>query len=1170
MGFRVESEAEPIPGYRLIERLGGGGFGEVWKVMAPGGILKAIKFVYGDLDAAQGDGPRAEQELKALNRIKTVRHPYVLSLERYDIIDGQLMIVMELADQNLWDRFRECRAQGLLGIPREELLRYMEEASEALDLMSSQFQLQHLDIKPQNIFLVFNHVKVADFGLVKDLEGMMASVTGGVTPVYAAPETFDGWISRFCDQYSLAIVYQELLTGQRPFAGNNVRQLILQHLQSSPNLAPLPEADRAAVGRALAKNPEDRFPTCMDLVRALRGATRVEQPAPISAAPAAESGSSPPSPAKEPIRPSANGGLTREPAIVKTPVGGTMAPSSHDSGWIRVQDAAERTPSERFFSPALRQEVSGDGFIFPALVIGLGQLGLRVLKALRGQLNEHYGNPDSLQHIRLLYMDTDPEALHSAVDGPGQRNLSANEILFAKLNRPSYYLRSHQGRERIQAWFNFKMLYRIPRNLTTTGLRPLGRLAFVDNYRQIVRRLRSDLDACTLPDVLGEVSQRTGLKLRTNRPKVYVVTGLAGGTGGGMFIDLAYVARELVRELGFSKPENVGLFLLPPVDRNPGQTMALGNTFAALTELYHFSAAETTFSARYDDNGRLADEAQAPYDRSIMLTLPESDDEAPMTEFAEYAAGYLVRDLMTPLGRSLDEGRALVAEANPMRAGYCETFGLYSISWPRQALLRVAARRVCHQLVKRWLSKDANALREPVAQAVRDYWSKENLTGDALLTALQAAANKALGPPADVVIAGITEVLTRWENQPDMSPALPGEVLARVHEMVGQPEGSMGYRPGSLLEPLRAEAQVLTTEWGRKLATFTVMFVEEPRFRLAGAEESARQTVGALERLLQHYEPLHKELVNRAADAYGRIGPLIASLMPAQAKGRGASVAGHLVELLRVYPKWQLQSLILQQLINVLVSVRGQISEQLRELNYCRVRLSELRQEFETPIAAPAASNFSYRIDLFPADCHSFLDAANQVLEAIGPPELEELDGRIQIVIRQQFSALLHICLTPSNLLKRLEEVMITQAEAYVGTRMVGSDVAEMYLEHYTQPDQVANDLRTIFESATPALSKMTSQGLPQEVRIFGVPPSPAGNKLLEASEEAFAGLTVRKVVSRDEIVLFRDIPQFPMGDLEHLGPLGYEAYRQVVAIDNFTPHSRTDISEWRAATTQR
>src|SRR5947209_12060735 len=270
MAVRIEKQAEPIPGYRLIERLGGGGFGEVWKAEAPGGLHKAIKFVYGDLQATGEDGQRAEQELKAMSRVKTVRHPYILSLERYDIIDGQLIIVMELADRNLWDRFRDCRSQGLAGIPREELLRYMEEAAEALDLMNIEYQLQHLDIKPQNIFLVHNHIKVADFGLVKDFEGSQASVTGGITPVYAAPETFDGKVSRFSDQYSFAIVYQEMLTGVRPFSGNNVRQLIVQHLSATPDVFPLPVDDRPIIARALSKEPDQRFPTCRDMVQALR------------------------------------------------------------------------------------------------------------------------------------------------------------------------------------------------------------------------------------------------------------------------------------------------------------------------------------------------------------------------------------------------------------------------------------------------------------------------------------------------------------------------------------------------------------------------------------------------------------------------------------------------------------------------------------------------------------------------------------------------------------------------------------------------------------------------------------------------------------------------------------------------------------------------------------
>ncbi|HEY1188933.1 MAG TPA: serine/threonine-protein kinase, partial [Gemmata sp.] len=273
MPVRLVSHEElphPLNGYRLLERLGRGGFGEVWKIEAPGGMLKAAKFVFGDLDAMDDDSRPAEQELKALERVKLIRHPYILTLEQFRVIDGQLIIVMELADRNLWDRFRECRSQGLPGIPRDELLRYMEEAAEGLDLMNNHYQIQHLDVKPQNLFLLFNHVKVADFGLAKVLEGVRATVTGGVTPVYAAPETFEGWVSRFSDQYSLAIVFQELLTGARPFTGANTRQLLMQHINGTPDLSALPLADRPLIGRALSKRPDDRWPSCTDLVRALK------------------------------------------------------------------------------------------------------------------------------------------------------------------------------------------------------------------------------------------------------------------------------------------------------------------------------------------------------------------------------------------------------------------------------------------------------------------------------------------------------------------------------------------------------------------------------------------------------------------------------------------------------------------------------------------------------------------------------------------------------------------------------------------------------------------------------------------------------------------------------------------------------------------------------------
>src|SRR5207237_4118327 len=151
----------------------------------------------------------AEQESQALARIKEVRHPFGLSLDRIEDVDGALVLVMELADKSLYDSYVECQSAGLLGIPRDALLRYVRDAAEALDHMNEKHNLQHLDIKPRNLFLISDRCKVADFGLVKHLERQSPSgLLGGITPLYAPPETFTGKISAHSDQYSLGIVYQ--------------------------------------------------------------------------------------------------------------------------------------------------------------------------------------------------------------------------------------------------------------------------------------------------------------------------------------------------------------------------------------------------------------------------------------------------------------------------------------------------------------------------------------------------------------------------------------------------------------------------------------------------------------------------------------------------------------------------------------------------------------------------------------------------------------------------------------------------------------------------------------------------------------------------------------------------------------------------------------------------
>src|SRR5262249_16230414 len=248
-------------------------FGEVWKCEAPGGLFKAIKFVRSNLNALDVERLQAEQEWKALQLVKTIRHPFLLGMDRLEVASGELIIVMEPAGSRLAAGIRDRRDAGLPGLPRAELLSYLREAAEALDVINFRHRLQHLDVKPANLFLVDHHVKVGDFGLLNRLcdgsDPGADGALGGLTPLYCAPETLAGKVSRFSDQYSLAVVYQELLTGQLPFTGRNTRELLVRRVKGTPALSPLPEADRPVLARALARAPNERYASCTEFVRAL-------------------------------------------------------------------------------------------------------------------------------------------------------------------------------------------------------------------------------------------------------------------------------------------------------------------------------------------------------------------------------------------------------------------------------------------------------------------------------------------------------------------------------------------------------------------------------------------------------------------------------------------------------------------------------------------------------------------------------------------------------------------------------------------------------------------------------------------------------------------------------------------------------------------------------------
>jgi serine/threonine protein kinase len=283
---------EPVPGFRLVSFLGAGPLSQVWKAAAPGGASAALKII-------RLNSKQALKEFAAVRRFKQIRHPHLVPLiafwlrdEKGKLIDERLvgewffaqaravdlLIAMGLGDKSLADRLQEWKEKGEPGIPREELLGFIADAAQGIDYLNQPIHdlgagpvaIVHCDIKPQNIIVAGNAAQICDLGIARVL-GELRNTTPVGSAAYIAPEILSqSQPSAATDQYSLAISYHELRTGQLPLHAHSVAGAYFTHLQGKLDLGRLPEAERAIIARATALQPDQRFPNCAALAQALK------------------------------------------------------------------------------------------------------------------------------------------------------------------------------------------------------------------------------------------------------------------------------------------------------------------------------------------------------------------------------------------------------------------------------------------------------------------------------------------------------------------------------------------------------------------------------------------------------------------------------------------------------------------------------------------------------------------------------------------------------------------------------------------------------------------------------------------------------------------------------------------------------------------------------------
>jgi serine/threonine-protein kinase len=270
------ADGATFAGYTILRLLGAGGMGEVYLAQHPRLPRRdALKVL--PLSVTSDSEYRVRFDREA-DIAASLWHPHIVGVHDRGEFEGQLWISMDYVDgTDAADLLRNYPN----GLPQREVLDIVTAVAEALDY-AHQRHLLHRDVKPANILLANlesgeQRILLADFGIARwdnDVSGLTQTNMTVGTVSYAAPEQLMGRdIDGRADQYALAATAYHLLTGSPPFQHSNPAVVISQHLTSAPPKLAERRPELAnldpAMGKALSKEPADRYARCIDFANAL-------------------------------------------------------------------------------------------------------------------------------------------------------------------------------------------------------------------------------------------------------------------------------------------------------------------------------------------------------------------------------------------------------------------------------------------------------------------------------------------------------------------------------------------------------------------------------------------------------------------------------------------------------------------------------------------------------------------------------------------------------------------------------------------------------------------------------------------------------------------------------------------------------------------------------------
>jgi serine/threonine protein kinase len=258
--------------YKLLSPLGAGGFALVYLgehiYLQTKAAIKVLHF------GPNLGSTELEQFLKEARTIAQLRHPNIVGILEFGVEDDVPYLVMEYAPNG---SLRSKHPRGSV-LSISTVVSYVQQIASALQY-AHENNVVHCDVKPENMLLSQdNEVLLSDFGIARAVQNSVSTQDAVGTIHYMAPEQFAGKPIPASDQYALGVVVYQWLSGQLPFNGNNVAEMFFLHTYSEPPVLReimhvIPPDIEEVVSRALAKNPNQRFPDVQAFANALEEAS---------------------------------------------------------------------------------------------------------------------------------------------------------------------------------------------------------------------------------------------------------------------------------------------------------------------------------------------------------------------------------------------------------------------------------------------------------------------------------------------------------------------------------------------------------------------------------------------------------------------------------------------------------------------------------------------------------------------------------------------------------------------------------------------------------------------------------------------------------------------------------------------------------------------------------